>query len=97
MKRASELASKCQGIARTLTYNGKPEEAAAKHMLHEASHFIDSQITRVHKKRDGLLMITARGHARYMTWRERLAYWLLGNRTEIRVGARCAKKEPDHG
>ena len=39
---------------------------------------------RVHRKRDGLLMVNARGKSRFMTLRERIAYWLLGNTTEIR-------------
>lgn len=33
---------------------------------------------RAHKKADGLLLINAHGHARYATWRERLAYLLFG-------------------
>jgi hypothetical protein len=81
---ASVLADRCAGIARTLTYNESPNESAAKHALREASYFIDSQIIRLHKKRDGILAINARGKGRYLTWRERLAVWLLGGRTEVR-------------
>ncbi len=76
------LASKCQGVARCLSYNAKPHEGEAKHLLLEASHALDSHAIRVHKKRDGLLIINARGKSRYMTLRERIAYLLLGS-TEI--------------
>lgn len=78
----SNLASKCQGIAHNLSYN-EPVVGTAKHFLIEASHALDSGAVRVHKKRDGLLLINARGKSRYMTWRERIAYWILGA-TEIR-------------
>lgn len=78
----SNLASKCQSIAANLTYNDKEIEAAAKHALLEASHALDSSAIKVHKKRDGLLIINARGKSRYMTMRERMAYLLLGD-TEI--------------
>ena len=80
----SDLASKCQGLARCLTYNDKPLEAKAKHLLLEASHALDSAAIRVHRKRDGLLIINARGKSRFMTLRERLAYWLLEQSTEIK-------------
>ena len=50
----------------------------------EASHALDAHSIRVHRKRDGLLMVNARGKSRFMTLRERIAYWLLGNTTEIR-------------
>lgn len=82
IKYRSDLASKCQDIASNMTYNDREIEAAAKHILREASHALDSCSIRVHKKKDGLLIINARGKARYMTMRERLAYYLLGS-TEI--------------
>ena len=50
----------------------------------EASHALDAHSIRVHRKRDGLLMVNARGKSRFMTLRERIAYWLLGNTTDIR-------------
>ena len=79
----SNLASQCQGAARNLSYNSKPQEGTAKHLLLEASHALDGAAVRVHKKADGLLLVNARGKARFMTWRERIAYWLLGGSTEI--------------
>ena len=81
---ASSLASQCQGAARCLSYNSSAAEGSAKHLLLEASHAIDSHVIRVHRKGDGLLIINARGKSRFMTMRERIAYWLLGNTTEIR-------------
>ena len=80
----SDLASKCQDIARGSSYNAGAHEAQAKHTLLEASHALDVHSIRVHRKRDGLLMVNARGKSRFMTLRERIAYWLLGNTTEIR-------------
>lgn len=80
----SELASKCQGVARCLTFNDGSHQAAAKHLLLEASHRLDSHAVRVHRKKDGLLIINARGKSRYMTLRERLATWLLRGKLEIR-------------
>lgn len=83
IKYRSDLASKCQDIASNMTYNDREIEAAAKHILREASHALDSCSIRVHKKSDGLLIINARGKSRYMTMKERLAYFLIGD-TEIR-------------
>ena len=80
----SKLASQCQGIAHCLTYNADENQAAAKHTLLEASHKLDTHAGRVHRKRDGLLVINARGKSRYMTMRERLAMWLLRGKLEIR-------------
>ena len=80
----SDLASKCQGVAQCISYNAGTHEAQAKHTLLEASHALDNHAVRVHSKRDGLLIVNARGKSRFMTMRERIAYWLLGNTTEIR-------------
>lgn len=80
----SELASKCQGVARCLTFNDDEHQEAAKHTLLAASHALDGESIRVHKKRDGLLIINARGKCRFMTLRERIAFWLLRGNTEIR-------------
>lgn len=73
-----ELASKMQGAARCLSYNDDKPQSEAKHLLLEAAHRLDSMAIRAHKKKDGLLLINARGKARYATWRERLAYWVAG-------------------
>ena len=80
----SKLASKCQGVARCLTYNADKHQADAKHVLLEASHMLDQHDVRVHKKEDGLLIVNARGKSRFMTMRERLAFWLLRGKLEIR-------------
>lgn len=79
----SKLASKCQGVARGLTYNDE-HQAAAKHTLLAASHALDQHAIRVHRKKDGMLIVNARGKSRYMTLRERLAMWLLRGVLEIR-------------
>ena len=82
--RASSVAAQCQGVARTLTYNAGVPEAQAKHALLEASHCLDTHAVRVHVGADGVVISNARGKSRVMTWRERLAYRLLGGNTEIR-------------
>lgn len=74
----SELADKARGIARCLSYNGNEHEAAAKHMLREMAHRLDVRNIRVHKKRDGFLIVTALGNSRYMTFKESMAYRLFG-------------------
>lgn len=81
---ASKLADQCAGIASNLSYNDKGIEGEAKHALRECSHFADSHAIRVHKKHDGILVANARGATRFLTWRERVALWLLDGRTEIR-------------
>lgn len=83
-KYESKLASKCQGIARCLTFNADRHQSDAKHALLTASHALDQHACRVHRKTDGLLIVNARGKARFMTIRERLAMWLLHGKLEIR-------------
>jgi hypothetical protein len=78
----SALADRCAGHASQISYNGPT--AALKHTLHEASHALDTASVRVHRKADGLLLLNARGKSRFMTWRERIAYALLGRKTEMR-------------
>lgn len=82
--RAALLASQCQGVAHTLTYNDGVAEAEAKHTLLEASHCLDTHAVRVHVGAGCVFISNARGKSRVMTWRERLAYRLLGGSTEIR-------------
>ena len=80
----TELTMKARSVAKCLTYNDDKHQSAAKHTLLEASHMLDQHAVRVHRKRDGLLIVNARGKSRYMTLRERLAMWLLRGKLEIR-------------
>lgn len=82
----STLADKCQSVARTLSYNDCPAEASAKHVLHEASHALDTCVVRVYKCKmtKKMMVANARGKEREMTWRERISYHLLGT-TEVLV------------
>lgn len=73
-----EAIEAAQGAARCLTYNDDKPQAVAKHMLHEMSHRLGAKTLRVHKKKDGLMLITAFGRSRYLTFRERLLYRLFG-------------------
>ena len=78
----STLATKCQGIAGTLSYDA--DEDATKRALHDASHALDSESVRVYRFEGVMHIENARGKRRWMTFRERLAMWLLRGRTEIR-------------
>ena len=73
----NELINKALGVAHTLTYNEEPQ-GAAKHLLHELSHRLGAKTLRVHRKTDGLLLISAFGQSRFMTLRERILYRLFG-------------------
>ncbi len=81
-KYLSDLASSLAGHAQCLSYDGV--DGSLKRHLREASHALDSNSIRVHKKTDGLLLTNARGKSRLMTLRERIAYWMLRGHTEIR-------------
>ena len=74
----SELATKAQGIARCLSYNGNEYEAAAKHILLEMASRLDNKVSRVHKKKDGFLIVNARGGSRFLTFKESMLYRLFG-------------------
>ncbi len=74
----SELTLKARAIARCLTYNDDEHQAAAKHMLLEMAHRIDTLDVRAHKKKDGLLLINGIGKSRFATIKERALYWLFG-------------------
>lgn len=77
---ASELADKCAGIARCLSYNEDPQQSETKHTLRECAYFINSQVCKLQGKR----LSNALGKARVATWRERAAKWLLQGKLEIR-------------
>ena len=74
----SELASKAQGVARCLSYNGNEHEAAAKHLLLEMASRLDNQVSSVRKKKDGFLIVNARGGSRFLTFKESLLYRFFG-------------------
>lgn len=73
----SELTIKAREIARCLTYNDSKIECEAKGILREMAHRIDSKDIRVHKKKDGFLLVNGIGGARFMTFSEKLKYVLL--------------------
>lgn len=72
----SELTDKARGVARRLTYNDDTPQAAAKHVLLELAHRLDTRNVRVSKS--GRYVINAIGSQRPMTLRERLLYRLFG-------------------
>ena len=73
----SELIDRAQSIARGLSYNDQ-KHGPVKHTLHELCHRLGAETLRVHKKDDGLLLITAYGQSRFMTLGERVLYRLFG-------------------
>lgn len=73
----SELIDKAQSIARGLSYNDT-KQGPVKHTLHELSHRLGAKTLRVHKKNDGLLLVTAYGQARFLTLGERVLHRLFG-------------------
>ncbi|UQY33573.1 hypothetical protein K8U54_17890 [Pseudomonas fulva] len=80
----SSLASKCQAVASCLSYSGGEHEESAKRTLKDAQHALDSESVRVSNTSDGVLIRNALGKARHMTFRERIAFWMLRGKTEIR-------------
>lgn len=74
----SELTTKARSVARCLTYNDDTHQAAAKHLLLELAHRLDSSEIRAHKKTDGLLLINGIGKARYATLTERIIFKWMG-------------------
>ena len=83
MKTVSDLTNEARAAARRLTYNDFTQ-GAAKHLLLEMAHRLDADDFRLHKKRDGILLINSLGKARFATLRERIAMWLMRG-TKIRV------------
>ena len=74
----NELTLKARGVARCLSYNDDEHQAAAKHLLHEMAHRLDTLDVRAHKKADGLLLINGIGKSRFATMKERVLYRLFG-------------------
>ena len=73
----NELTLKARGVARCLSYNDE-HQAAAKHLLHEMAHRLDTLDVHAHKKADGLLLINGIGKSRFATMKERVMYRLFG-------------------
>lgn len=73
----SELIDRAQGLARCLSYNDTAQ-GPVKHTLHELCHRLGAKTLRVHKKDDGLLLVTAYGQSRFMTLGERILHRLFG-------------------
>lgn len=74
----AELTLQARNVARCLTYNDDSPQAVAKHLLLEMAHRIDSTSVRVHKKRDGLLLINGVGKVRFATLKESFLYRIFG-------------------
>lgn len=70
----SQLTDMARGVARCLTFNDSKVEDDAKRILLEMAHRIDSMNIRVHKKKDGFLVINALGKSRFMTFKESFLY-----------------------
>ena len=66
-----------RSVARCLSYNEDVNQVSAKHLLLEMAHRLDSADIRVHKKKDGLLLVNANGLTRFATLKETLLYKLF--------------------
>ncbi len=73
----SELIDRAQGIARTLTYGGEEREAKAKHTLHELCHRLGQATVKVRHQKGKMIVMTAMGQTRFMTFCERVFYRLF--------------------
>lgn len=78
MMGTNELTLKARGVARCLSYNDDEHQAAAKHLLLEMAHRLDTLNVRAHKKTDGLLLIDGVGKSRYATLKEIIMYRVFG-------------------
>lgn len=76
--KTSELTIKAREVARCLSYNDDKHQAAAKHLMQEMAHRLDTLDIRAHKKADGLLLINGIGKARFATITERVIYAVTG-------------------
>lgn len=69
----SELANTARGVARCLSYNDDKHQSAAKHLLREMAHRLDSKNIRAR----GFRTWNVIGKSRRMTVRELLAFWMF--------------------
>jgi hypothetical protein len=76
--KTNDLTMKARSVARCLSYNDDEHQAAAKHLLLEMSHRLDTLDIRAHKKVDGLLLINGIGKSRFATLKELVIYKLFG-------------------
>lgn len=76
--KTSDLTDKARGVARCLTYNDDERQAAAKHMLLEMAHRLDTLDVKVRKTGDGLLIANALGASRLATIKEKVAFYVFG-------------------
>jgi len=74
----SELTIKAREIARCLSYNGDPRQAAAKHVIKELAHRLDTLDVRAHKKSDGILLVNGIGKSRFATFFESAIFRIFG-------------------
>ncbi|EFN7975628.1 hypothetical protein ED769_14970 [Escherichia coli] len=84
----SGLASTLQGIAGVIKDGERVQNECPRHLkstLLEASRALDGEAARVVYPPKGTPeVVNARGAHRVLTWRERVAVWLLGGKLEIR-------------
>lgn len=83
-RRETELVGWLRNHANGLSYLGP--NGVLKQQLHEAAALIEEDDVHVEIIGHDVCICSARGpkHTRVLTWRERLAMWLLRGETEIR-------------
>lgn len=69
----SELTISAREMARSLSYNDE-KESIIKHTLLELAHRIDTNDIRIHKKKDGYLILNGLGKSRFLNYKETFLY-----------------------
>ncbi len=86
MVKANFFLANCTNVANAVRYdNDRIIIDNATALLHEGVSLVEPMYTEVRKGKNGLTLLNANGNSRRMTWRERLAYRLLGKKTSILV------------
>ncbi|EEW2516183.1 TPA: hypothetical protein ACF3QL_003919 [Escherichia coli] len=84
----SNLAGYLQGVARVIKDGERVQDECPtnlKSALLEVAHALDGEAVRVVYPPEGKPeVVNARCNHRVLTWRERMAIWLLGGKLEIR-------------
>lgn len=66
----SEIIDKAHAISACLSYNDDTPEGNAKQIIKELCHRLGQRTVRIHKKKDGFLMIDLFGKSRFLNFIE---------------------------
>lgn len=74
----SDLIDRAHAISACMSYDDDTPNGNAKMMMRELCHRLGQRTVRIHKKKDGYLMTTLLGEARFLTWKEAVMWRLFG-------------------